>query len=140
MKLEKKQFGRSMRYKDVRRCSVGAFGFYLLFRFFKSGEMDDCRRPNFGVNKAWYDIKILSDGTRTDTRKETQKRTYREPIRKVFKSLQMVASHFGHWGRVNGPVELEFEEVSPEYIRILGESLLLGDCRVSFLFDCRVSF
>ncbi len=121
MNLESKQYGRSMRHKDVRRCSVGAFGFYLLFRFHKSGEMDDCRRPNFAVNKEWYDIKILTDGTRADTAKEIQRRTYTDPIRKVFKKLSIVASHFGHWGRVSGPVELEFEEVSPEYIRILGE-------------------
>ena len=121
VKLEKKQFGRSMRHKDVRRCAIGAFGFYLLFRFHKSGEMDDCRRPNFGDNSKWFDIKILTDGTREDTKKEIQPRTYTDPIRKVFKKLLIVAAHFGHWGRVNGPVELEFEEVSPEYIRILGE-------------------
>jgi hypothetical protein len=121
VKLEKKQFGRSMRHKDVRRCSVGAFGFYLLFRFHKSGEMADCRRPNFGKNKEWYDIKILTDGTRNEMTKEIQKRTYTDPIRKVFRKLSIVTAHFGHWGRVNAPAELEFEEVSPEYIRILGE-------------------
>jgi hypothetical protein len=121
VKKDKKQFGRSMHHKDVRRCSVGAFGFYLLFRFQKSGEMEDHCRPNFGKNKEWYDIKILTDGTRNNLTKEIQKRTYVDPIRKVFKQLQMVSSHFGHWGRVNAPCELEFEEVSPEYIRILGE-------------------
>jgi hypothetical protein len=118
---DKKQFGRSMRHKDVRRCSVGAFGFYLLFRFHKSGEMDDDQRPNFGINKEWFDIKILTDGTRHATTKEIQKRTYTDPIRNVFKKLSLISSHFGHWGRVNAPAELEFEEVSPEYIRILGE-------------------
>jgi hypothetical protein len=110
-----------MRHKDVRRCSIGAFAFYLLFRFHKSGEMDDGVRPNFANNKEWYDVKILTDGTQKEPTKMLQKRTYTEPIRKVFKQLQIVSSHFGHWGRVSGPVELEFEEVSPEYIRILGE-------------------
>jgi hypothetical protein len=127
----KKQFGRSMRHKDVQRCSVGAFGFYLLSRFYKSREMDDEHRPNFGKNKEWFDTKILTDGTRHDTTKEIQKRTYTDPIRKVFKDLSMISSHFGHWGRVNAPAELEFEEVSPEYIRILG--LFLIDCRLSFV-------
>jgi hypothetical protein len=117
-----------MRHKDVRRCSIGAFGFYLLFRFHKSREMDDSYRPNFAVNKDWFDIKILTDGTRADTTKEMQKRTYTGPIRKVFKQLSIVASHFGHWGRVSGPVELEFEEVSPEYIRILGKYFFLTFC------------
>jgi hypothetical protein len=110
-----------MRHKNVCRCSIGAFAFYLLFRFHKSGEMEDGVRPNFAENKEWYDIKILTDGTQTETKKHLQKRTYTEPIRKVFKGLQIVSSHFGHWGRVSGPVELEFEEVSPEYIQILGE-------------------
>jgi hypothetical protein len=83
--------------------------------------MDDGKRPDFADNSKWYDIKILTDGTRKEPTKELQKRTYTDPIRKVFKKLQIVSSHFGHWGRVSGPVELKFEEVSPEYIRISGE-------------------
>jgi hypothetical protein len=121
-----------MRHKDVRRCSIGAFAFYLLFRFHKSGEMDDGVRPNFANNKEWYDVKILTDGTQKEPTKMLQKRTYTEPIRKVFKQLQIVSSHFGHWGRVSGPVELEFEEVSPEYIRILGEYR----CRLILVVVC----
>jgi hypothetical protein len=117
-----------MRHKDVSRCSIGAFALYLLFRFHKSGEMEDGKRPNFANNKEWYDIKILTDGTQKDSNKMLQRRTYTEPIRDVFKGLHIVTSHFGHWGRVAGPVELEFEEVSPEYIRILGECVF--DCRV----------
>jgi hypothetical protein len=120
----KKQFGRSMRHKDVNRCSIGAFAFYLLFRFHKSGEFDDGVRPNMGESKQWYDIKILTDGSDTENKKMLQKRTYTSAIKKIFKKLHIVASHCGHWGRVSGPVELEFEEVSPEYIRILGECLL----------------
>ena len=38
-----------------------------------------------------------------------------------------MSSHFGHWGRVTGPVELEFEEVPPKLIRVLGK-LLVGCC------------
>jgi hypothetical protein len=45
-------------------------------------------------------------------------------MKKIFKKLQIVASHLGHWGCVSGPVELEFEEVSPNYIIILGECLV----------------
>jgi hypothetical protein len=94
--------------------------------------MDDCHRPNFGVNQEWFDIKILTDGTRNEITKELQKRTYCDPIRAVFKKLLMVSSHFGHWGRVSAPAALEFEEVSPEYIRILGECLFVFDCCVHF--------
>jgi hypothetical protein len=118
---------------------VGAFGLYLLFRFHKSGEMDDCCCPNFGVNKEWYDIKILTDGTRADTTKEIQRQTYTDLIQKVFKLLLKIADHFGHFGRVVGPVDLEFKEISPEFIRILGEWLfsffyLLSSC--SHLISC----
>jgi hypothetical protein len=130
---KKKQFGRSMRHKDVTQCSVGAFGMYLLFRFHKSGEMDDDRRPNFGKNQEWYEIKILSDGTRSNTKKELQKRTYTEPLRKLLKRLLIYACHFGHWGRVSAPPEMEFKEIDPEFIRILGEMLIVV-CLFVFVF------
>jgi hypothetical protein len=120
-----------MRHKDVRRCAFGAFGFYLLFRFHRSGEMDDEHRPNFAENKDWFDIKILSDGEREHNTKELQRRTYTDKIKSILKELKIMSSHFGHWGRVTGPVELEFEEVPPELIRILGKSLV-GCC--VFLF------
>ncbi len=100
---------------------IGAFALYLLFRFHKLGEMDDGVCPNFAENKEWYNIKILTDGTQKELMKQLHKRTYTGPIRRIFKQLQIVSSHFGHWGGVSRPVELEFEEVSPEYIRILGE-------------------
>jgi hypothetical protein len=122
-----------MRHKDVTQCSIGAFGFYLLFRFHKSGEMDDGKRPNFAENDEWFHIKILTDGTVTDTKKELLKRSYTDPIRKVFKKLGIYSFHFGHWGRVNAPAKLEFEELHPEFIRILGKSLRLFDCRFHFV-------
>jgi hypothetical protein len=55
---------------------------------------------------------------------DMQKWTYASSMKKIFKKLQIGSSHLGHWGRVSGPVELEFEEVLPEYIRILGECLV----------------
>jgi hypothetical protein len=121
-----------MRHKDVRRCAYGAFGFYLLFRFHRSGEMEDEHRPNFAENRCWFDIKILSDGERGHNTKELQRRTYTDRIKSILKELKIMSSHFGHWGRVSGPVELEFEEVPPELIRILGK-LLVGCC-VCFVF------
>jgi hypothetical protein len=101
---------------------IGEFALYLLFWFHKSGEMDDGVCPNFAENKEWYDIKILTDGTQKEPMKQLQKRPYTGPVRRIFKQLQIVSSHFGHWGRVSGgPVELDFKEVLPEYIRVLGE-------------------
>lgn len=117
---KQKQFGRCMRHKDVTKCAIGAFGFYLLFRFFISREMDEEHRPDFTKNKEWFDIKILTDGTRNN-KKEMGRKTYTDDIKKVLLALLIVASHYGHWGRVNAPVELEFKELSPDLIRILGK-------------------
>lgn len=65
----KKQYGRCTRNKDVKVCGVGAMGFYLLLRFEISGEMDEGKRPNFAINKEWFDIKILAEGTRGSNNK-----------------------------------------------------------------------
>lgn len=118
-----KQFGRSMRHKHVHKCAVGAFGFYLLLRFHISREMDDGVRPDFTDNNSWFNIKILTDGTRKNNTKEMGKQSYIEDVRDIFKQLKIVSNHFGHWGRVSGPVELEFLEISPEHIRNLGECM-----------------
>ena len=129
-----------MRHKDVRRCAYGAFGFYLVFCFHRSGEMEDENRPNFAENQAWFDIKILSDGERDHNTKELQRRTYTDKIKGILKELKIMSSHFGHWGRVTGPVELEFEEVPPELIRILGKSSLVDCCFCSYIFSPFRSF
>jgi hypothetical protein len=123
-----------MHHKGVNHCSISAFAFYLLFCFHKLGDFDDGVPPNLADNKEWCDIKILTDGSVQENKKHLQTRTYTSSMKKIFKKLQVVASHLGHWGRVSGPVELEFEEVLPEYIRILGE------CAPLFLFDCRLLF
>ena len=61
----------------------------------------------------------MTDGTRDNTR-ELQKTSYVNQIRKCFQDLRIIASHFGHWGRVSGPVQLEFAEVKADLIRLLG--------------------
>ena len=101
---------------------MGAFAFYVLLRFETSGEMDDEHRPDFTTNKEWMDIKILTDGTRANNKKKMGQRTYVDMVRKVFRSLRLISSHFGHWGRVNAPVELEFMDIGADFIRLLGKS------------------
>ena len=125
MKTQKRQYGRCMRHKDVTRCAIGAFGLYLLHRFHVSHEMDDGTRPDFRSNSSWFDIKILTDGTHKNREKEMQKTSYVTMIRKILKKLRIYSAHFGHWGRVNAPVELEFAELDPELIRILGKWIVV---------------
>lgn len=130
---DKKQYGRFMRHKDVTQCAIGALGFYLFFRFFVSGELEEANRPDFKVNKEWFDIKILSDGTLNNT-KVMKATTYTDPLRKVFDALGIIAAHFGHFGRVAGPVKLEFEEIAAELIRILGKGVCV--CVCSLFYGC----
>lgn len=65
-------------------------------------------------------MKILTDGTLENRSRKVQKRTYTDDLKKVMNDLQIVAVHFGHWGRVSAPVELEFKEIAADLIRILG--------------------
>lgn len=113
-----KQYGRALRHRKAEMCSVGAFGFYLLYRFHCSGEMDDGNRPDFASNEDWFDIKILASAK--DNKVSIKSRTYTDALSKVFKVLRIVSSAIGHFGRKNGPLRLEFEEIAPEIINCLG--------------------
>jgi len=90
-------------------------------------------RPDFTDNSSWFNWKILTDGSLDNNVKELGRRTYTEMMRKILRELNIHSKHFGHFGRVNGPVELEFEEVSQEFIRILGKRVF--DCRVFWSID-----
>jgi hypothetical protein len=114
-----RQFGRALRHREVHLCPVGALGMYLFQRFRISGEMEDGVRPDFCNNSEWFRMKLMTDGTLDNTR-ELQKTSYVNQIRKCFQELRIIASHYGHWGRVSGPIQLEFAEVDPELIRLLG--------------------
>jgi hypothetical protein len=96
--------------------------------------MHDEYRPDFRVNKEWFDVKIVTDGTRANSKKEMGKRAYTDMIRKVFDSLRLISHKFGHWGRVNAPVELEFMDIPSEFIRMLGKCVSLCVCVVYCLF------
>jgi hypothetical protein len=114
----KRQFGRCLRHRDVNRCPIGAFGMYLLYRFYTTKEMDDGNRPDFTRNETWFGLKIL--GSTTNPFKSVTKRSYCDALGKVFKRLRMICSVLGHWGRKHGPIELEFEEIAPDIIKLLG--------------------
>ena len=50
-------FGRAMRHKDPRMCSVSGLGLYLLARFQSTNEVDELF--DFTKNKTWFNIKLL---------------------------------------------------------------------------------
>jgi hypothetical protein len=82
-----------------------------------SGEMDDSKRPDFTVN-SMFDMKLMAD--HSGVVKTLHKNYYVSPICKCFNDLWIFASHYGHWGRAAGPVQLELSELDNELIRILG--------------------
>ena len=125
-----------MRHKDVRKCSVGATGLHPLHRFQKSGEMEEGRRPDFTNNSSWFDIKLLTEGKKNgvDNTKTIGKRGYVDFIADVLKELGTPSQHFGHWGRVNAPADMEKAELPAEETRLIGEWRLIRTvCFISFV-------
>ena len=101
-------------------CSVGGEGFYLLYRFHVTGEMEDGNRPNFSDNSDWFDIKVLTTTVNNEHKKAIHTRTYTQHISKILKSLDMPSNKQLHWGRSHAPLALELERVDAETIRQLG--------------------
>ena len=116
-----KQYRRAMRHVNPKRCAVGALALYLFYRFYYSGEMDADVRPDFTKNRTWYQIKLLTNGSKCNNIVAVSRRSYTDKIRNCFKSLHIYASAFGHWGRIAAPPLMELEEVPPEFIRIMGK-------------------
>jgi len=107
-----------MRSKDVRNCSVGAFGFYLLMRFTLTGEMEN--PPDFTINSNWFDIKLLVDVYATNYCEEMSSDPYSKWMAKLFKQLGIVSNHLIHIGRVLGAAELELLENDEAGTKTLG--------------------
>jgi hypothetical protein len=57
-----KLYGKIMQHADPALCGVGTFGFYLYFWSSNSNEMNP--PPDFTTKKAWFDIKLLTNGTK----------------------------------------------------------------------------
>ena len=140
---DKRQYGRALRHIDPCRCAVGALGLYLLYRFDYSGEMEDGKRPDFTDNSSWFDIKILTDGSDANNRKEMRKRSYTDKIKECFHALLIFACAFGHWGRISAPPKMELEELPQDMIRAMGTYVVVCCvcrlCRVcsNLLVGCR---
>ena len=116
------QYGRATRHKDVAKCSISALGFYLLYRFHVTGEFVGELMPDMRINESWFDWKLLIEGKAgTNNTTQMQQRTYQDSVRDVFDKLGIHAPHKGHWGRVTGPAYLEFNELPPDMIKLLGK-------------------
>jgi hypothetical protein len=56
-----KLYGRVARHMDVRLCSTGALGFYLMYRFHYTHQWDNT--PHFINNASWFNVKLLIEST-----------------------------------------------------------------------------
>ena len=113
-----KLYGHCLCHIDVHQCGIGAFVFYLYLCFHVTGEMEN--PPDFTDNKAWFDIKLLVDVISTDRTKPMANDSYAKGMKHVLRELHIASRHYVHLGRVMGPVLLEFEEITREDIKNLG--------------------
>jgi hypothetical protein len=117
-----KLYGRTMRHKLVELCSIGGTAFYFAMRFWLTKEFEDFDFEDFLDNKKWFDIKLLTDATRSnhDHTKAMSNDTYAKAIKDVLGKLGLASHHWAHIGRVLGPKILEFLEMERDEIRVLG--------------------
>jgi hypothetical protein len=117
-----KLYGRTMRHKLVELCSVGGLSFYLAMRFWLTKEFEDFDFQDFLDNKKWFDIKLLTDATRSDHdhSKPMANDTYAKAVKQVLGKLGLASSHWVHLGRTLGPKLLELLELEADIIRSLG--------------------
>jgi hypothetical protein len=113
-----KLYGRIMRHADPALCGVGAFGYYLYYRFSNSDEMNP--PPDFTNNKAWFDMKLLTDGTKHGNTKVMSNESFSKGVKSVLDKLGIASKHYLHLGRVLGPVTLEKLEMESRDIQNLG--------------------
>jgi Centromere DNA-binding protein complex CBF3 subunit, domain 2 len=107
-----------MRHMDVTSCPVGAYAFYLMYRFSVSMEMSP--PPDFTDNESWFDIKVLTDATRRNAKKGITDQVYGRAMKRTLQKIGIESNHYAHIGRVMGPKYLEFQEMSQDEIRIMG--------------------
>lgn len=115
----KMQCGRATRHKDVRLCCIGALSFYLMLRFYVTGEFSGMSTEDWKDNKSWFDIKLLTD-IQGDNTREMRNDTYADHIRKVLSRLGLVCSKILHLGRNLGAKILDLLQEEESAIDAMG--------------------
>jgi hypothetical protein len=117
----RKQYGRATRHKDVRLCCIGAFAFYVQFRFFCTGEFADFDLQDWLTNEKWFDIKVLADVAGGDFKKEMKNDSYEAHIKSVLQRLSLNMNKILHLGRNLGSRILELLEAEKSEIKEMGQ-------------------
>jgi Centromere DNA-binding protein complex CBF3 subunit, domain 2 len=76
--------------------------------------------PDFTDISSWYDMKLYTDGMRTNVNKGIRPQVYGDMMTRVFKMMNLPMKHAAHIGRTLGPKALEMLEFSQDELRILG--------------------
>ena len=116
-----KIFGRMGRNFDVNVCPVGALGFYLMYRFHHTRELNDDQQPvDWTNNKSWYHIKLLTEFGTSNSCRCISDSTYSNAIKKICAEKKIPSRHWVHIGRILGAYESEINEDEREDIRNIG--------------------
>ena len=110
----------ALRAKDVCLCTLGALGFYLLWRFDMTCEFVE--PPDFTLNESWFDIKLLVDSSCTigDNTSIMSDKSYGDAVKEICRKNEVPSNHIVHIGQEMGPVILEFAEIEDSFIKKLG--------------------
>ena len=110
-------YGRCIRHRNVNECAIGALGFYLMARFMQSGEAESF---DFTSNKAWFNIKLLTDSRGFDNTISVTDQAYASNMKNACRHLGIISKHFVHFGRSAGSVKAELDELDGYNINDLG--------------------
>jgi hypothetical protein len=110
-----------MHHKNVNICSIGALGFYLMYRFEVTGEIFD-----FATNKSWFNRKLLVSPTHAKTLdKEMSFQHYPTVLKQICLALGIVIEKYFHFGRFYGNMDGELNgDLSSSEMENLGNWMM----------------
>ena len=72
-------------------------------------------------NDDWFDIKLLIDCKKgCDMKQCIQYETYQNEMKPVSKKLNIFSTHFVHFGRGIGTIQIELKQMEPPHINNIG--------------------
>ena len=86
-------------------------------RFMQSGEAESF---DFTSNKAWFNIKLLTDSRGFDNTISVTDQAYASNMKNACRHLGIISKHFVHFGRSAGSVKAELDELDGYNINDLG--------------------
>ena len=117
----KMQYGRAIRHKDVKQCAVGGIAMYMMNREDITGEFGSMSLEDWCDNSKWFNKKFLDDVKGSDYESEMVSDSYADHVKAILLRLGLPTNKLRHLGRGCGTKMLDFEEVSEDLIRRMGQ-------------------